>query len=106
MRADPVPKKNDNIVGQSEGPIVGGGRQTPEQAAIVKQEGGGLSDAERSRRMQQGGPLAKSNPAIGGSSGGHSDQQASKGPNEDRKIAGGLYDTERQHDKADKQRSG
>ena len=101
-----MPKKNDNIVGRSEGPIVGGGHQTPEQADIVKQEGGGLSDAERSRQMQQGGSLAKGNPAIGGSSGGHSDQLASKGPAEDRKIADGLYDTERQHDKSDKQRSG
>ncbi len=88
-----MPKKNDNIVGRSEGPIVGGGHQTSQQADIVKQEGGGLSDAER-RRMD-GGQQGKGDPAIGGSSGGHSDQMAARGPAEGRKVAGGLYRTER-----------
>ena len=88
-----MPKKNDNIVGQSEGPIVNGGHQTPQQAEIVRQDGGGLSDAER--RTMESGPEGKGNPSVGGSFGGHSDQMASQGPNEDRKVAGGLYDTER-----------
>lgn len=98
-------KKNDNIVGQSEGPIVGGGHQTPEQAEIVKQEGGGLTDAER-RRMESGKP-GSGNPAVGGSSGGHSDQVASRGPAEGKKVAGGMSVSEKRHgDEADKERRG
>lgn len=92
-----MPKKNDNIVGRSEGPIVGGGHQTPEQAAIVEQGGGGLTDGERRESWQQGGEAGRGAPAIGGSSQGQSDQIAARGPDEDRKVAGGLYDTERTH---------
>ncbi|WP_046864044.1 hypothetical protein [Microvirga massiliensis] len=91
-----MPKKNDNIVGQSEGPIVGDGHQTKEQAAIVQQEGGGLSDAERSKTWSEDGS-GHMTPSPGGSSGGHSDQLAARGPRENRKVAGGLYDTERRH---------
>jgi hypothetical protein len=91
-----MPKKNDNIVGQSEGPIVGGGHQTQEQAAIVQQEGRGLSDAERSERWSEDGP-GRMTPSPGGSSEGHSDQIAARGPRENQKIAGGLSDTERCH---------
>jgi len=98
-----MPKKNDNIVGRSEGPIVGGGHQTPEQAEIVKQEGGGLTEAERSRQIGSA-PRGKGDPAIGGSSGGHSDQMAARGPDEDRKVAGGLYDTEQTHGRGGKDR--
>ena len=36
-------------------------------------------------------------PALGGSSQGQSDQQAARGSSEDRKVAGGLYDSERTH---------
>jgi hypothetical protein len=93
-----MPKKNDNIVGRSEGPIVGGGHQTAEQAAIVGQDGGGRSDAERREEWSANpDPAGKMTPAIGGSSQGQSDQQAARGPAEDRKAAGGLSDTERTH---------
>ena len=89
-------KKNDNVVGQSEGPIVGGGHQTKEQAEIVQQEGGGLSDAERSRTWSEEGG-GRMTPSPGGSSEGHSDQLAARGPRENRKVAGGLSDPERHH---------
>jgi hypothetical protein len=92
-----MPKKNDNIVGRSEGPIVGGGHQTPDQAALVQQGSGGKTDAERSREHSSEGSGGRKDPAIGGSSQGQSDQQAARGPDEDRKVAGGLYDTERTH---------
>ncbi|HEY8382275.1 MAG TPA: hypothetical protein VIL09_09010 [Microvirga sp.] len=95
-----MPKKNDNIVGQSEGPIVNGGHQTPEQAAIVAQAGSGLTDAERGDMNPPGEP-GRTPPAIGGSSGGHSDQIASRGPDADRKVAGGHYDTEQTHGRGD-----
>lgn len=88
-----MPKKNDDIVGQADGPPVNGGRQTSQQANLVEQDGGGLSDVERSR-MNPGRP-DKANPALGGSSGGHSDQVASRGPAENRKVAGGLSQSER-----------
>jgi hypothetical protein len=90
-----MPKKNDNIVGESQGPILNGGHQTGQQAEIVNQGGGGKTDAER--RQEWSGSDARegrADPAIGGSSGGHSDQMAARGPREDRKIAGGLYETE------------
>lgn len=96
-------KKNDNIVGRSEGPIVGGGHQTSEQAEIVKQDGGGLTEPER-RDMASGKP-GTGNPAVGGSSGGHSDQIASRGPSEDQKVAGGMSVSEQRHgDEAEKER--
>lgn len=89
-----MPKKNDNRVGSSDGPAVNGGRQTDEQAAIVRQEGGGLTDAERASAAA-GTPHGRGNPALGGSSGGHSDQMGSRGAKEDRKVAGGLSLSER-----------
>ena len=73
-----MPKKNDNRVGSSDGPAVNGGRQTAQQAEITKQEGGGRSDAERAS-ARAGKSAARQNPALGGSSGGHSDQLASRG---------------------------
>lgn len=92
-----MPKKNDNIVGRSEGPIVGGGHQTPEQAALVQQGGGGKTDGERSSEASSDGPKGRMNPALGGSSQGQSDQQAASGPDENSKVAGGLSDSERTH---------
>jgi hypothetical protein len=93
-----MPKKNDNIVGRSEGPIVAGGHQTAEQAAIVQQGGGGKTDADRNAAWNgDEAQKGRMDPAIGGSSGGHSDQIAARGPKEDRKVAGGLYDTEKTH---------
>jgi hypothetical protein len=101
-----MPKKNDNIVGRPEGPIVGGGHQTPEQAALVRQGAGGKTDAERSRDQRSsagtGGRMA---PAVGGSSQGRSDQQAAGGADEDRKVAGGLSDSERTHGSGNKHRT-
>jgi hypothetical protein len=88
-----MPKKNDNRVGESDGPAFNGGRQTAQQADIVKQEGGGLTDQERRRSLE--GQSRRSDPAVGGSSNGHSDQLAAKGPNEDTKVAGGLSLSER-----------
>jgi hypothetical protein len=96
-----MPRKNDNIVGRAEGPPVGGGHQTPEQAEIVKQEGGGLTDSERSAQAAERSQLP-GNPAVGGSSGGHSDQMGSRGAEDDRKVAGGLYQTEQDHLEAEK----
>lgn len=93
-----MPKKNDNIVGESEGPILNGGHQTAEQAAIVQQGGGGKSDAERRRDWgRDDAPDAPTPYAVGGSSGGHSDQIAADGPRENRKVAGGHYETEQTH---------
>ena len=91
-----MPKKNDNIVGRSEGPVLNGGRQTAEQAAIVRQGGDGKSDAERNALFKTADHVA-GDPAVGGSSGGHSDQLASKGRSENRKVAGGLSQSERSH---------
>ena len=100
-----MPKKNDNIVGRAEGPPVGGGHQTPEQAAIVRQEGGGRSDSERSAEAAERSQVP-GNPAIGGSSNGHSDQMGSRGAEEDRKVAGGLAQTEQDHPEAESRRRG
>ena len=83
-----MPKKNDNRVGSSDGPAVNGGHQTAEQARIVRQEGGGRTDSERAEARGDRS-AARKNPALGGSSGGHSDQMASRGIDEDRKLAGG-----------------
>jgi hypothetical protein len=98
-----MPKKNDNIVGRAEGPPVAGGHQTPEQAEIVKQEGGGRSDADRSAEAGVRSQLP-GNPATGGSSNGHSDQMGSRGAENDRKVAGGLYQTEQDHLEDEKRR--
>jgi hypothetical protein len=96
-----MPKKNDNIVGQPEGPIVGGGHQTAEQAAIVQQGGGGRTDRDRGADWPSSeGPEGRMVPAIGGSSQGQSDQHAARGGDEDRKVAGGLSDAEQTYGKA------
>ena len=98
-----MPKKNDNRVGSSDGPAVNGGRQTAEQAEITRQEGGGRSGTERAS-ARDGKSTARQDPALGGSSGGHSDQLASRGKAEDRKIAGGLSFAEQTDGKGDKAR--
>lgn len=90
-----MPKKPDDIVGESQGPIVGGGHQTPEQAAIVNQGGGGKTDAERNTQWSAAGEPGRMPFSVGGSSAGQSDQNAGQGPDEDRKVAGGLTRTER-----------
>jgi hypothetical protein len=73
-----MPKKPDNKVGESEGPIVGGGHQTAEQAAIVRQGGGGLTDAERSGMKADVEP-GRAPVALGGSSQGQADRMPSGG---------------------------
>ncbi|KQQ14756.1 hypothetical protein ASF53_09050 [Methylobacterium sp. Leaf123] len=80
-------RKPDEAVG-SRGPHpAGGGHQTAEQAAITGQGSGGRSDAER-REGQDRGAAGRTPPAIGGSSGGHSDRKASAGPREGEPVAG------------------
>ena len=84
-------RKPDEAVG-SRGPRpAGGGHQTAEQAAITGQGSGGRSDAERqgewsdSRGSETAG---RTPPALGGSSGGHSDRKAYPGPREGEPVAG------------------
>jgi len=90
-----MPKKNDDRIGESDGPAFNGGRQTGQQADIVKQEGGGLTDRER--RASLGGQSRRSDPAVGGSSNGHSDQLSADTPSDDAKVADGLSLAERTH---------
>ncbi|MBD8906734.1 hypothetical protein [Methylorubrum zatmanii] len=84
-------RKPDEAVG-SRGPHpAGGGHQTAEQAAITSQGSGGRSDAERRGEWGAGGQKGQAGqtpPALGGSSGGHSDRMASSGPQEGRPVAG------------------
>ncbi|MDR7040000.1 MULTISPECIES: hypothetical protein [Methylobacterium] len=102
MSGDSIPtetvtRKPDADVGSPGGPPAGGGRQTDEQAAITRTEGGGRSDAERNAGWQAArGEPGRAPPTPGGSSAGHSDQQASRGPDADRKVAGGgsIYERE------------
>ncbi|MGA4552159.1 hypothetical protein [Methylorubrum aminovorans] len=85
-------RKPDEAVGSPGPHPVGGGHQTPEQAAITGQGSDGRSDAER--RGEWGGGSQGSDaegrtpPALGGSSGGHSDRKASAGPREGEPVAG------------------
>ena len=82
-----MPKKPDDIVGQSQGPIVGGGHQTPEQKAITERSGGdqaeeagGLTDAERKALYQEsGGEPGRAPTAVGGSSQGQADRMPAGG---------------------------
>lgn len=76
-----MPRKPDDIVGQGQGQIVGGGHQTPEQAAIVEQGGGGLTDAERSQTWGEnaGAEPGRSPVAVGGSSQGQADRMPTGG---------------------------
>ncbi len=90
-------RKPDDTVG-SRGPHpAGGGHQTPEQAAITaqgsekgsEQGSGGRSDADRHGEWREnGGAAGRTPPALGGSSGGHSDRKASAGPREGEPVAG------------------
>lgn len=89
-----VTRKPDDKVGTAGSPPAGGGHQTAEQAAITEMGSGGKD--EKSRRDEMGGGAAGSSPpAVGGSSEGHSDQTASRGPDEDAKVAGGHYRAEK-----------
>lgn len=94
-------RKPDDVVGTPGGPAAGGGRQTPQQEAITRQSGSGVSDAQRNAGWRDaGGAPGRGSPAIGGSSGGHADQKASD-DHEGEKAAAGLTRTERTGGKAD-----
>lgn len=89
-----VTRKPDDKVGTAGSPPAGGGRQTAQQAAITGMGSGGKDD--KTRRAEMGDRADGSlPPAVGGSSGGHSDQKASRGSVEDTRVAGGLYRAER-----------
>lgn len=99
-------RKPDDDVGESGTPSVGGGHQTAQQAAITGQgpgqEEGGRTDADRNASWgAHGGTPGRAPTSVGGSSEGHSDQQAGQGAREDEKVAGGLYRTERTGGKTD-----
>ncbi|MDP4022663.1 hypothetical protein Q8W71_08520 [Methylobacterium sp. NEAU 140] len=89
-----VTRKPDDKVGSPGSPAAGDGHQTPDQAEITGLGSGGKDDAARKDDWGRGEP-GSTPPAVGGSSGGHSDQTASRGPEADRKVAGGLYRAER-----------
>jgi len=75
-----MPKKPDDIVGQSQGPIVNGGHQTPEQRAITERSGGGLTEAERHEMWKDaGGEPGRPPAALGGSSQGQADRMPAGG---------------------------
>lgn len=90
-----VTRKPDDDVGTPGSGPAGGGRQTGDQAAITDMDAGGRSDAERNAGWEAGA-AGQSPPALGGSSGGHSDQKPARGPDADRKVAGGLSKPERE----------
>lgn len=71
------------------------GRQTPQQAALTRREGGGeesgLTDAERNAEWATaGGEPGRAPVAVGGSSQGKSDQNDGSRAAGDQKVAGGL----------------
>ncbi len=89
-----VTRKPDDKVGSSGSLPAGGGHQTAQQAAITGMGSGGKDETDRKQDMS-GGAAGASPPAIGGSSGGHSDQKASRGPEASEKVAGGHSRAER-----------
>jgi hypothetical protein len=91
-----VTRKPDDAVGSRGEPPVGGNRQTADQAAITDMGSGGTPRTEPKEGWGQAGEAGRAPPAIGGSSGGHSDQTASRGPATGQKVAGGLYRAERE----------
>ncbi|WP_336487856.1 hypothetical protein [Methylobacterium nigriterrae] len=91
-----VTRKPDEAVGTPGGEPAGGGRQTPQQAEMTRMGTGGRSDAERKEGWDAGGEPGRNPPALGGSSGGHSDQKASRGPRAGETVADGLSKAERE----------
>jgi hypothetical protein len=70
-----MPKRPDNEVGEPGGPAVGGGRQTPQQAALTSQDGEGRSDAERKKDWAgTSGEPGRPPVALGGNSQGQGDR--------------------------------
>lgn len=94
-----VTRKPDDAVGSSGKPAAGGGGHTAEQAAITDMGAGGASDAERKAGWKQGGEPGRAPPTPGGSSGGHSDRKASRGPQVDETIAAGHAKAEREEER-------
>lgn len=90
-----ITRKPDDAVGSEGNPAAGDGHQTAEQAAITGMGSGGKDDASRHEEWGKGKP-GSAPPAIGGSSGGHSDQQASQGPEAGHKVADGLSRPEKE----------
>lgn len=80
-------RKPEDAVGSPGPSPAGGGHQTPQQAAITGQGSSGRSDEERTSEWG-GSEEGRTPPAIGGSSGGHSDRKASAGPREGQPVAG------------------
>lgn len=92
---------NDHQYGGASGPAKetsDKGRQTAQQAAITAQGEPGTTDADRNAAWREtGGEPGRSPVAVGGSSQGQSDQNDGRSADE-RKVAGGLYRTERTGD--------
>ncbi|HEX8416359.1 MAG TPA: hypothetical protein VF641_02030 [Methylobacterium sp.] len=93
-----VTRKPDSDVGTPGDPAVGGGHQTPQQAAITGQGSGGRTDADRQESWKQGGAPGRNPAPIGGSSDGQSDQKAGGGPAEDEPVAAGHYKVEKERE--------
>lgn len=90
-----VTRKPDDTVGTPGDPAAGGGHQTADQAAITDMGSGGSAQPEPKAGWARTGEPGRSPPTVGGASGGHSDQTASRGPAADRKVAGGHSNAER-----------
>ncbi|CAA2155440.1 hypothetical protein MBRA_01082 [Methylobacterium brachiatum] len=89
-------KPDDTVDSPGEHPA-GGGHQTAEQAAITDMGAGGAAKTESKEGWGKSGEAGRAPPAIGGSSGGHSDQTASRGPAADQKVADGHYRVEQEN---------
>lgn len=92
-----VTRKLDDTVGSPGGPPAGGGHQTADQEAITDMGGGGKPKPEPREGWGNTGEPGRAPPAVGGSSGGHSDQKASRGPAAGEKVADGHYRAEREN---------
>ncbi|MGU3361676.1 hypothetical protein ACLBWX_15190 [Methylobacterium sp. M6A4_1b] len=69
-------RKPDSDVGKPGDPAVAGGGQSPDQAAITRQDSGGQTDAARNAEWD-GGPKGRNPAPAGGSSDGQSDRPRS-----------------------------
>jgi hypothetical protein len=92
-----VTRKPDDTVGTPGGPVAGGGHQTAEQAAITDMGASGSGRTEPKESWGGTGEPGRSPPAVGGSSGGHSDQKASRGPAADETVADGHSRAEKEN---------
>lgn len=91
--SETVTRKPDSDVGKPGPPPTGGGRQTPEQAAITGIGTGGRSDAERKDGWHAAAPGQA--PATGGASQGHAEQKAADDGSR-AKSAAGHYKVEKE----------